>query len=371
MMRRFTYLLSVLALISCDRIASEPDDFKRELVTQMATKGTGSGNVYRIYLNGRENYDTRGIEVSGTYADLASGSPLVPCSITGELEFDDENPECGLRARDGDYMMHIVYPAVTMVPIDRMYTGGEDRGINGYLVKRILGTDDREIYFSPAREVKLSGVYLFDTRSNYIFDASDMPLKQPRSRVAVNFRCGEKIPQTTLRRVSFKNIVQQGYFRPVDGIYYFLNDGSDADNVTDVVLFESAEGELITQEHDKALDETYILSMDYGELTAQGNLRWPVPSLVFETGGSENPVVFTVSLGWNFEQQKEYVFNITMNSTYVNMEVEVLDWDDVDADASVDNPQKWSVDFSMDGDNDFAWTPVTDIVGTIGGGQES
>lgn len=354
-----TYVAVALSMVSCSRINLGSDDFKGELISRIETKEgvVPTEKVYRVYLNGLEEYYTAGVEATGTYYDSPERG-LVPCSINADLTFQRYDDAYGLRAGDGKYKMHIVYPPEQMTEIQ-----GET-GKKGYEINRVLGQDDREIYLSKAEEVKLEGVYLYDTESRYVFDASKMPLKQPRSRIKVNFKCSDNVTEITLRQVSIKNIIKRGYFRPVEGIYYFTYDGSDQDDVIDVDLFTSQEGEKITKTNPKELEDTYILSMDYSENDAQGNPRWPLPSLVFEIGDSETPVTLTVPLAWNFDQQKEYVFNIIMNHIYISgVTVTVSDWTSVNSGGTVTDPETWSLTIGEGGI--VNWTQVNGITGTI------
>ena len=354
-----TYVLLLFSLFACDRLGVDKDSANTHLVPQIDTKGSGSGRVYRIYLNGIDSYETEGIETSGTYVDHVGGSSLTPCAVDEDYSYVEDDPSCGLRAKDSIYTMHIAYPAVEMERIPSDYSGGKE--INGYLINRILGQNDEELYLSQPTGVNLSGVYLSDINgSQYIFDAEDMPLKQQRSRIAVTFKCGEKIGSTTLRNVSLKNIIKRGYYRPLEGIYYFLNDGSDQDDMEDVVLFDGEE--VIVTGASKALPETYILSMDYGETDSNNNPRWPLPSFVFTTGPDVgNEVTFTVALGWNFEPQKEYMFNINMNSMYMEMHVSVVDCegDGVES-GSISDLGTWRIEYPADD-----WVDIDNITGTI------
>ena len=360
MRRRIKYIIVAVLMVSCNRINPESDDFKGELISRIETKEgiAGTENVYRVYLNGLENYDTYGVEATGTYYDSPDGGALVPCSINKDLTFNAKDDSQGLRAKDGWYKMHIVYPPVEMTDIP------DETDKRGYEIKRELNENDTEIYLSKAEVVKLDGVYLYDTQSRYVFDASAMPLKQPRSRIIVNFQCSENVSEITLRKVSFKNIISKGFFRPVEGIYYFKNDGSAEDDVIDEDLFAPENGEMITKDNPKELAATYILSMDYSENDAQGNPRWPLPSLVFEIGDSVNPVTLTVPLAWNFEQQKEYVFNIRMNHIYISgVTVTVSDWTSVNSGGTVTDPETWSLTIGEGGI--VNWTQVNGITGTI------
>lgn len=347
-MRGFSLCIAgLLAVISCD----EHSDFCRpqavNLVESIATRGSkGDGRVYRVYLNGLEGHETQGIETSGTYVDNMSGGPLSPCTVTAGNEFDEIDSSCGLRSIDGYYKMHIVHPPVTMerIPDNR----SQGRGINGYLIERENTDQEKELFISRSADVYLSGVYLSDDSGlQYVFDASDMLLRQQRSRVSVRFICGSDIESTKLRSVSFRNIIRQGYYRPADGRFYILSDGSPDDDVEDVNLFN---GELVLDSGESVeLEETHILSMNYGETDNQGNSLWPLPSLVFTTGEDEgNPVTFTVALGWLFEPQKEYVFYITMNSMHVNIELGVAPWDEKDIDSeNITYLASWSVGIAV------------------------
>ena len=355
MKRLLSYVFMIVTAVSCDMLSSGGGILSKDSVVQIFTKSSGAGGangqsdnkVFRIYLNGPDDYDTKGIEVSGTYCDTGAET-LVPCSIDGNLEMIDEDSSCGLISRDGTYKMHIVYPAVTMVAIPEAYGGSsvEGKPKNGYKITREPDAALREIMLSNAMMVKLSGVYLSDAtdpdaESSYIFDAGDpFLLKQPRSRITVNFKCGDEIQSAILKSVTFANLVKEGYFRPVDGVYYF-----DRESHLETLTLFPKEGDIpagrtgieVGMTEWKQLGTTALLSMDYSETTPQGAPKWPIPSLVFSTIDeyTQKEGSFTVSLAWNFEKQMEYIFNITMNSTYANLSVEVRDWDYVETDTEV------------------------------------
>ena len=102
------------------------------------------------------------------------------------------------------------------------------------------------------------------------------------------------------------------------------------------------------QVEDLNVDE-YILSMNYGELDAEGKPRFPMPSLEIETGESDTDViVFTAALGWDFRPQHAYEFTITINSVYINMTVTVIPWEEEDnQNSEVSDVETWQINFPI------------------------
>ena len=122
---------------------------------------------------------------------------------------------------------------------------------------------------------------------------------------------------------------------------------------------------------DLRVDE-YILSMNYGELDAEGRPRYPMPSLEIETGESDTDVViFTAALGWDFRPQHAYEFTITINSVYINMTVTVIPWsENENLDFEVDDTDIWQINFPINDNggvvNLLDWEKVAKQTGTIG-----
>lgn len=353
-MKRFiTYIFLLLVVTSCDKWRSDDPFAEYELVSFASTKGAGDGKIYRVYLNGLENYSTRGTETSGVYQDSDASGPLAPYP----------NSDNGLRAPNGTYRMHIVYPNVEMTPIPSNFGG--NGSMNGYLLNRIQGTDPK-IYLSEEVDVVLSGVYLslVGGSSQYIFDANGFPLKERRSKITINAKKGEGIAPTTLHSVSFKNVIQSGYYRPLDRRLYFVPIAPDSqDSKIEILNGELSLGESYSQ----IGQTTTILSMNYGETDEQSNYKWPLPTFVLsaEIGGKSE--TFTVALGWDFKPQTEYVFDITIRSVEVRIDVTAKAWDDKNVSSSpVGEQPSWTVTFPLEGNgNNFSWDNRGTIEGTI------
>ena len=202
-LKHIIYLIIAVAAISCSKgsILKENNPAE-ELIGGIFTKGTGDGKAYRVYLNGIDGTVTVGKEYTGTYADKTAGGEFTPCTVTQQGTFSavDNTGENGLRAIDGPYKMHIVYPAIGMSPIEG------HSGINGYLFNRKLSQGEIPVYISDTLKVNVSGVYVIDENSDsqYIYDASNLDLKQQRSKINITFKCGESIPSTTLQYIIFK-----------------------------------------------------------------------------------------------------------------------------------------------------------------------
>ena len=363
-MKKLLYILTISLIFcyGCDNNGGAIDD-NGQLVEFTSTKGVGDGKAYRIYLNGIDGTDSEGVEATGTYCDKTDGEQFVPCEVDTDGKYVKDDDTKGLRAINGPYKMHMVYPAIAMTPIP--YAGYTN--LNGYFYQR----NGEGVAISQTSDVTLRGVYLSkDNGDEYIFDGSDMLLQQPRSRIKINFACGTAIQATTLQKLSFKNIISEGYYRPAESRFYY----SDA-NISDKVLFDAsaaggAELTLSTgQSQELSIDE-YILSMDYAEKDAQGNTKWPLPSFVIEIGETQAEVVsFTAAIGWLFKPQRTYLFTFTINSMYVNVTVEALPWEDGgDNSGEVNNPEIWSIDFPLkDGseNNLLEWEEIDGIHGEI------
>ncbi len=368
--RLFTYFLMGCLFLSCDGRKREKDPMENsELLEVGFTRGVGSGNAYRIYLNGLVGTTTEGIESSGTYCDKVSGEQFVPCFVDNEGNYVDSGGDPstqGLRAINGPYKMHIVFPAVKNVKIP--YAGYTD--ISGYLFQR---DSESNIYLSEAVDVNVTGVYLDNSGgSEYIYDASSLILRQPKSRLKVIFACGEDIESTTLRGIVFDRIIGQGYFSPAMKRYYYEESNITSQTIFDgeLVLTRGQSQELDIDPDDDASDYQYLLSMNYGEKDDLGNPKYTLPSFIVTTGSSDADLItFNAALGLEFKWQHAYTFKITINSTYANVTVTALPWSDGGLhNPQVDGPQSWSVDIPLkDGANNnlLEWEEIDVIGGTI------
>ena len=366
--RKYIYLLiTAVALtcsISCSKSAVTGEAPAENLISATFTKGNGDNKAYRIYLNGIDGTVTVGKEYSGTYVDN-SNDALATCRVNedGSLIDIDETGASGLRAIDGPYKMHIVYPAIKMSPI----TG--ENGINGYHFYREEEMQENSIYISQTKTVNVDGIYLKEEggETQYIYDASSMILKQPRSKIDIIFKCGNDIASTTLQSIKLKNIINEGYYRPADSRFYYQNS-----SLIDLNLYNAPENvqPLLSGTSQTIAENIFLLSMDYSEKDSQGNTKWPLPSLEIKTGSEETYyVTFTAALGWNFEPHNRYEFTITINSLYVNLSVTATPWDiEEENNGTIENPKQWSIDFPINGsgDNVLDWEEVNAGTGTIG-----
>ena len=363
-MKRFAlYIIILLTALSCDSIILEQPDNEIGPVSFSATKGSGSGNTFRFYLNGLDGNNTVGIETSGTYLDQAANSPLLPCSVDANGAFTGLDDSKGLRSINGPYKMHIVSPAVEMQNIPN------HTGMRGYFFGRNLEDDETPIYISNTIDVSLNGAYLdlLNGGGQYIYDASSQVLKQPRSKIKIIFECGDKTTKTTLQKITLANIIPQGYYRPFESRFYYDNTINTVIYNTPLTLPKIVNGNSVRKEN-LGINE-HILSMDYSATNSDGSYKWPLPSFIMEIGEDADEVVtFTAALAYNFEFQHEYEFTIVINTMYVNISVVAKPWDDGgENSAIVENPKKWSISFPLkDGENVLLdWDKIGGITGTI------
>lgn len=358
MMRRLLFILLLLGCISCQDRELDTLTSELQMVEFISTKGVGDNKAYMVYLVGIDGTTTDGVVATGTYCDKTEGGQFTPCAVNDDGTYLQDDDTKGLRAINGPYKMYVVYPAIPM---------SDSRG---YFYDR----NPQGVYISETEDVSLAGVYLSDANgSHYIYDGSAMELKQPRSQVSVKFACGNDIESTTLQKISLKNIIPEGYYKPEESKFYY-----DAETISvDIYDSNGGEGLTLTTGESSPVGEgsEYILSMDYGEKDAQGNTIWPLPSFEIHIGDSSTNVVsFTAALGWDFNPQYSYIFTITVNSLYVNIKVTAIpSWiNGGDHSTSVDEPQVWTIEFPLvDGsqNNLLDWDVVDGITGVIGGDE--
>jgi len=368
-MNRSGYILCFVMfflVVSCKDVYDRYDGVEDDLsiISMTSTKGVGSGNAYRIGLDGIDGTVTEGVSASGTYYDKASGMELVPCRVDSEGNYVEENAASGLRAINGGYKMHISYPALEMTQI----VGADgDEQMYGYLVKRKPLEGDVSMFFSESIDVTLSGVYIKPDSGNaseYVFDASSMPLKQPLSKIDVTFACGDKIASATLQKIKFNNIISEGYYMPSEEVFYYALDKI----IYNYIVFDAEEGGLTLSRSQKQhldVEDEFFLSMNYAEKDAQGNTKWPQPELLIEIGETEDEIVeFAAPLGWDFLPQHEYDLTITINSTYINIEVTVAPWDVVEEEKTdVGGVLEWIIVIPLE--NPLEWEKGDEITGSI------
>ena len=334
---------------------------------ELQTKGTGSNRTFLFYMDGVEGTVTGNVETYGTYYDPAPGSALVPCSVAandGSYVRDDQSQ--GLRSKDGRYKMFIASPAI-------MPEAVPGTSLNGYYYSREVSVNQANtrpiVYISDPVDVNLNGVYLSSANGyEYEYDVESMVLKQPLSMINIRFACGDRIAETTLRKITLNNIIKQGYYIPTDSYFHY-----DATN--DVGSKQVYQGPLHLTTGSASVDlevNEYLLSMDYRQTDAQGNPIWHLPSLEIEIGpDDENVVTFLAALGWYFKPQHKYEFTITINSVYVTITVEAEEWEGVPGqESTVGVPQKWEITFPLvdEGNNNLLdWEKVQGGTGVIGG----
>ena len=350
-------LFSCILMTSCADLSEEQSvDAAVHMVEFTATKGAGTGNIYRIGLEGIPGTVTASVRTSGTYCDQGDGEELVPCVITDSngQEYVD-----GLRARDGEYKMFIAYPSVAMESVE--YEGYE--GLEGYLIKRDVSQNQYDMYFSDVFDVELSGIYLKKkgaASSDNIFDAQTMPLKRPLSQIAIKFACGEKLPSATLKSIKFRNVIPEGYYRPAEEVYYY---SGTTENYN---VYTAPEGGLKLEQNDvESLEletgKQYLLAMDYTEKDSYGYARHPQPEMVVEIGdAADGAVLLTAPLGWNFIPQCIFEIKITINTTYVSLDVETMEWEEgLNGSTQINHPFTWNMKIPISG---LGWSTSDDVI---------
>ena len=368
MKKLYTYILCLLA-VACTKQSKfeNQDDTSLGNYVELQTKGTGSNRTFLFYMDGVEGTVTGNIETYGTYHDPAPGSALVPCSVAandGSYVRDDQSQ--GLRSKDGRYKMFIASPAI-------MPEAVPGTTLKGYHYSREVSVNQASarpiVYISDPVDVNLNGVYLSSANGyEYEYDVESMILKQPLSMINIRFACGDRIAETTLRKITLNNIIKQGYYIPTDSYFHY-----DATN--DVGSKQVYQGPLHLTTGSASVDlevNEYLLSMDYRQTDAQGNPIWHLPSLEIEIGpDDENVVTFLAALGWYFKPQHKYEFTITINSVYVTITVEAEEWEGVPGqESTVGVPQKWEITFPLvdEGNNNLLdWEKVQGGTGVIGG----
>ena len=334
---------------------------------ELQTKGTGSNRTFLFYMDGVEGTVTGNVETYGTYYDPTPGSAMVPCSVSavdGSYVADDQSQ--GLRSKDGRYKMFIASPAI-------MPESVPGTSLKGYYYSREVAVNKAStrpiVYISDPVDVNVNGVYLSSANGyEYEYDVESMVLKQPLSMINICFACGDRIAETTLRKITLNNIIKQGYYIPTES-YFHYNASSD------VVSKQVYQGQLHLTTGSAAEDlnvNEYLLSMDYRQTDAQGNPIWHLPSLEIVIGpDDDNIVTFVAALGWHFKPQHKYEFTITINSVYVTITVEAQEWEGVPGqESTVGVPQKWEITFPLtdEGNNNLLdWEKVQGGTGIIGG----
>ena len=368
MKKLYTYIFCLLAVACTQQSKLEnQDDTSLGNYVELQTKGTGSNRTFLFYMDGIEGTVTGNIETYGTYHDPAPGSALVPCSVAaadGSYIGDDQSK--GLRSKDGRYKMFIASPAIMPETI-------QGTSLKGYYYSREVTNNQVStrptIYISDPVDVNLNGVYLSSANGyEYEYDVKSMVLKQPLSMINIRFACGDRIDETTLRRISLNNIIKQGYYIPTDSYFHY-------DRTNDVGSKSVFNGELNLKKGSDPVNlqvNEYLLSMDYRQTDAQGNPIWDLPSLEIEIGpDDENVVTFLAALGWHFRPQHKYEFTITINSVYVTITVVAEDWEGVPGqETTVGVPQKWEITFPLkdeSNNNLLDWEKVQGGTGVIGG----
>ena len=359
---KFIYLLCLIVVACSDGLNKPIDEECPDSPVEIMTKGNGDGRSYIFYLIGYKNTSTQGKEYFGTYVDAEIGCPMIPAEVDlyGKPISGNYDSSKGLRASNGGYKLFVSSPAETMTDV------GDGSGVKGYHYTR----NDEGVYVSDPVDVTLGGVYLTDAEgTDYIYNVSDQVMRQPRSRLKLKFACGADLEKATLQSVNLKNFISEGFYIPVERrFHYFTSDIQENDR-----LFPKDENDALTVKTGEVVNlnvDEYILSMNYGELNAEGQTIFPMPSLEICIGDLESSIViFNAALGLDFKPQHSYEFTITINSVYVNMSVAVSSWDPKDAwESEVGETETWKIDFHLNSGsvNLFDWEYVEKQTGTIG-----
>jgi hypothetical protein len=355
MKRLLSYFL-LLILVACSQIEMDRDGdsiLEGAKCVELQTKGTtGDKRTYRFSLN-----SSAGNEYVGTYCDVEKGSPLVPCEVdptTGTAAQQvEKNSEKGLSAPNGNYRMYIASPACSLKVVDA------NTGLKGYPYSR----NQNGVYVSEVIDVALSGVYLSESGSSqYIFNASNHVLRQPRSQIKLKFACGSDIESTTLQYINLKNFIETGYYIPIEERFHYTSVESKRS------LYSTPT--TLTKNQDKDLNvQEYLLSMNYRETDAQGNNKWPLPSLEIAVGEKANELVtFTADLAWDFKPQNVYEFTIKINSVSAYLTMIIYNWvPNSVGDVYVKDPGTWQIEIPLSGENtgNLNWKEVGTQTGTI------
>ena len=359
-----------LAAVACTRYGDEQrnDDILLENEVSLQTRGAGTERAFLFYLDGIDGQVTSNVETYGTYFDRTAGSVLVPCDVDANGVYVGDNPSKGLHARDGKYTMFIASPAV----LPSVIPGTDSKGYH-YTRNIPQSGNENIVYVSKPVEVSLNGVFLSsDSGFQYEYNVAEQVLKQPRSRMTMEFACGDKIAETTLRKILLKNIIKEGYYVPIASYFHF----DRTNGMEDKRLFPKADGpqelHLTTGSApvDLGVDE-YILSMDYREIDDNGNYLWPQPTLEIHIGQDEENVFTIVApLGYTFKPQNVYGFRIIINSVHVNMTVTAQEWTVVDGqEALIGAPQTWEFVIPLtdaEGNPLLDWEHINGGTGVIG-----
>lgn len=362
MKKILAYILCLVAVGCTDDLRESGENVSNEAAEYLdvRTKGNGDGRSYIFYLIGNQWPAASGSEYYGTYLDVMAGQPVKPVEVNqqGVPVSGSYDSSQGLRASNGSYKLFVASPAVQMLSVSDE--------LKGYHYTR----KDEGVYISDPVDVNVNGVYLSDVGGPvYVYDASAQILRQPRSRLKLKFGCGSDIERTTLRSINLKNFISQGYYVPVEKRFHY----SRGDILQEETLYPPPGGSPLTVKKNHVEDlnvDEYILSMNYGELDALGNAKFPMPSLEIEIGGAnEGAIIFTAALGWDFKPQNAYEFTIIINSVYVNMQVVVSPWGDTgDVSSGIGSTEIWEVTFPLkEGSvNLLDWEKVDKQTGTIG-----
>jgi hypothetical protein len=302
-----------LISVACSRAgydSGQYDSTVREIDLQ--TKGSGDGKTYIFYLVADESSSGTAPRAFGTYVDAEPGKPLRPADPSSGL-YDSSK---GLRTQDGFYKLFVASPAQVAPEIY------EDSGIYGYEYDRNVDG----VYVSEPVPVSVHGVYLSGSNGlEYVYNVSQV-LSQPRSKILLNFACGEDIEAATLISLGLSNVIDHGYYIPENMIFKYSSD----DILDSYPLFpKSGTGTLTLgtgQVASLEIDDEYVLSMNYKDVDQNGNYKHPMPSLEIEVGSAYGTVSLQAALGFDFRPQHTYEFTITINSVYVTLTVKVSSW---------------------------------------------
>lgn len=331
----FTIAITPLLFISCDKQEYDTESLDDgialgDAVISSATRagGTYTDYTYRFCLFNTTTHFYNALY--GTYCDPNPSKDsrwLTPCKVndaTGAYDNTVADPEAGiygLQARNGTYYMAIASPAVAMQNTTKA-------DIYGFHYYRERQAGEKVLCISDSIKVTISGLNINNAWIYYVNDT--IRLKERRSKLKVSVSCGDDISSAMIKKIGLSNIVNEGWYRPIDYDFEYLPTNIGSTDIqewaTALTLYQTEDTEAGHEKTVECTSQPYLLSMDYSKTDAYSNPVYALPSIDLYLGASGETEV-KVPIAYNLLPEYTYSCHITINSCYVQVTLSVLDWE--------------------------------------------
>lgn len=408
----------LLCLVACsshdDVVTDEPATTDGYLHIIMTRTNEYQNTTYRAMLFDSKNGK---FESQGTYCLENYFDWLTPCKVNDGTEDTtndgsyytdtegngDEDTKYGLRywEYEESHNLTLHTPAVALTNLSTatgLWNATSDT--YGYSMSREPGADEKAVYFSDPIATNNKGVYLgkiiehktqkkdnngdaetdesgnpvyeytYSREYQYVYDASELKLKERRCKIHVTVQCGENRSGLTVTSLKFNNLIKNAYYEPGVTSHVTGSESVNAvsgdfayskDDTVNIQLLKDADKEGFKGYEMEAANDTltsdkysqsyiWLFPMDYETTYSTSATRYhPVPTLELTIAGISTPC--SMPLPYKFEPQTIYYVVMIVNTVNIHVNIYARDWENEGTyDINVDAAPTFTADFKINTD---------------------